>query len=186
MIQNLRELNPKELEDIDLFHPDYRYFTYDIINSHGVHMKEFYALMDLDGEVYAHRGDGDPAGHIGLDAETAILEYADAHPSPSTQPSEQGIRYIQIDPKGQQRDITHEVHHFLGDTLEGKAIFIAWHIDDVLMVAEEMNYLLTEEEAKEILKQLDNNHDATCGITWDTIRSQIECFYPEKEDKTNE
>ena len=44
-------------------------------------------------------------------------------------------------------------------------IHIEWHIDDVLMDNPE----LSEENARDVLNDLDCNHDACNGINWDTI-----------------
>lgn len=47
------------------------------------------------------------------------------------------------------------------DTIE-----ISWHIDDVKSIAED----LTDEECRQVLEAVKNNHDATIGVNWDTLK----------------
>lgn len=44
-------------------------------------------------------------------------------------------------------------------------ITITWHVDDVLSVRPD----LTKEQAREVLYELDHNHDANIGISWEVI-----------------
>lgn len=44
-------------------------------------------------------------------------------------------------------------------------ISITWHIEDVKEVASD----LTDEECREVLQLVKDNHDATLGVTWDTL-----------------
>lgn len=58
----------------------------------------------------------------------------------------------------------------------------SWHIDDVKHVDSNMRERygnhskapLTDEECRQVLSVLEHNHDATIGINWDVIQSQIE------------
>ena len=53
-------------------------------------------------------------------------------------------------------------------------ISITWAIEDVLQMAEEMDVELTDEEAGEILENIERHHDAELGISWTTIQCAIE------------
>lgn len=61
--------------------------------------------------------------------------------------------------------------------LQDDEIAIIWCVDDVL---EECKWL-NREQAREVLHYLDNKHDATIGINWDTISHWAEWLYPEGE-----
>ena len=45
-----------------------------------------------------------------------------------------------------------------------------WQIEDV----QGLNPTITDEEAEDIIESVDNNHDATLGITWDTFNYYID------------
>ena len=51
-----------------------------------------------------------------------------------------------------------------------------WCEDDVIGRANERNMSITIEEARGILEDMDNNHDAEMGITWDTIDSGLDAL----------
>ena len=55
------------------------------------------------------------------------------------------------------------------DLDNGKAIAIIWQIDDINGQAESMGIDISEEQAIDILYDMDANHDACYGICWDTI-----------------
>lgn len=57
-------------------------------------------------------------------------------------------------------------------------IFISWCVDDILMRSEELEVKpkVSKKKAREILKEMEKNHDATLGITWDTI----DCYFDNK------
>lgn len=61
--------------------------------------------------------------------------------------------------------------------LQDGEIAIIWSINDVM---QECGWL-TEEQAYEVLHYLENKHDATIGINWDTISHWAEWLYPEGE-----
>ncbi len=46
-----------------------------------------------------------------------------------------------------------------------KQIALIWSIEDVQQVRHD----LTDEQAWEVLQQVKNDHDATLGVTWDTL-----------------
>ena len=49
-----------------------------------------------------------------------------------------------------------------------------WQIGDVLLMAEEMEEKVTNDEAQEILEEIEDNIDSEMGVSWDNIRSGIE------------
>jgi len=63
-----------------------------------------------------------------------------------------------------------------------RQIAIIWDIDDVKMV----NNNLTDEQAFEVLQNLDHYHDANYGICWHTIGYTINNLYPELEQEGEE
>jgi len=65
-----------------------------------------------------------------------------------------------------------------------KTISIKWSTDDVLGTAESMDIELTEQEADNILEEMERCHDAELGINWLVIESYIESYIQMKEDKT--
>ena len=65
------------------------------------------------------------------------------------------------------------VPEVLPDTIE-----ISWHIDDVKGQDES----LTDQEAREILQMLKDQHDATLGINWDVIDCVIDMYKQDKEE----
>jgi len=55
-----------------------------------------------------------------------------------------------------------------------KSINIIWNIEDVLEQAKQSNINLTEEQALEILEDVENSHDANIGINWDVLDCYID------------
>ena len=53
-------------------------------------------------------------------------------------------------------------------------INITWSTEDVLHQAKEKCVRLTEDEANEILLQMEREHDADIGISWTTIDVYID------------
>jgi len=51
---------------------------------------------------------------------------------------------------------------------------IVWQAEDVLDTAEDMGFILTRQQAEDIVHLLDDRHDATFGITWDTVESYVD------------
>jgi Ca2+-binding EF-hand superfamily protein len=49
-----------------------------------------------------------------------------------------------------------------------------WQIGDVLHMAEEMDEKVTNEEAQEILEEIEDNIDSEMGVSWTSIRVGIE------------
>ncbi len=46
---------------------------------------------------------------------------------------------------------------------------VLWHKDDILKVAEDEDVVLTDDEVNDIITDLEQNHDANYGLSWDTI-----------------
>ena len=65
----------------------------------------------------------------------------------------------------------------------GDAIAIVWCIDDVYCTAEDMGFALTEEQARNILGDIDHRHDACIGISWDVIQCHIEMLEWDLKDE---
>ena len=52
-------------------------------------------------------------------------------------------------------------------------IAIVWTIEDVLEHARQLKVRITNAQAREILFQVQNKHDASLGINWDTLEFHI-------------
>lgn len=48
-----------------------------------------------------------------------------------------------------------------------------WHTEDIINHAEKWNKNITEEQAKEIAKYVQNNYNKNEGINWQTITSAL-------------
>ena len=58
--------------------------------------------------------------------------------------------------------------------LESKdSIFIEWSTQDILDVAQNMHKRISKKKARQILADIEHNHDCNYGITWDTIQDFI-------------
>ena len=53
-------------------------------------------------------------------------------------------------------------------------IFLAWHVDDVRSERPH----LTEDQGREVLRNLRRNHDANIGINWEVIDVVADILYP--------
>ena len=58
------------------------------------------------------------------------------------------------------------------------AIANVWMVEDVQSVRPD----LTEEQAREVLGKVEKYHDATIGISWETIQLYADDMYPEEEE----
>ena len=56
------------------------------------------------------------------------------------------------------------------------SISIVWSIDDVKDVRPDLD----DEQAMEVLEFVKDKHDATIGITWDTLEYAADHIYPEE------
>ena len=59
------------------------------------------------------------------------------------------------------------------------AMAIVWQIDDVLSVRPD----LTEEQAAEVLGAVESGHDASIGISWDTLEIYADQLFPEEDSE---
>ena len=57
---------------------------------------------------------------------------------------------------------------------------LIWTIEDVMREAEEKGIKITKREAETILNQMEHDHDACCGISWQTIDSYLDDMQSEK------
>lgn len=62
------------------------------------------------------------------------------------------------------------------------AMAIVWQVDDVLSIRPD----LTEEQAGEVLGRVEDCHDASIGVSWDTLQIVAEDMYPEEEENEME
>jgi len=60
---------------------------------------------------------------------------------------------------------------------------IIWSVEDVEERARETNIKITRAEAEEILDKMENNHDATIGVNWDTIGAYLYDLNSERLEK---
>jgi hypothetical protein len=58
------------------------------------------------------------------------------------------------------------------------AMAIVWQIDDVLSIRPD----LTEEQAAEVLGRVEDIHDASIGISWETLEAVADDLFPEGGD----
>lgn len=56
-----------------------------------------------------------------------------------------------------------------------------WCADDVMQRASQMEVKITQREAEEIIDSVAHNHDATIGVSWDTIEWAIEEHIEQRE-----
>lgn len=68
------------------------------------------------------------------------------------------------------------IEAFEGGAANKHSIFIEWCIDDVKEVREDLD----DEQAMEVLEFVKDKHDATLGITWDTLEYAADHLYPEE------
>lgn len=68
------------------------------------------------------------------------------------------------------------IEAFEGGAANKHSIFIEWCIDDVKEVREDLD----DEQAMEVLEFVKDKHDATMGITWDTLEYAADHLYPEE------
>jgi len=68
--------------------------------------------------------------------------------------------------------------------INGDAIAIIWTTEDVFTESENIDTKISEKEAQEILGILDRKHDASIGISWDTISCHIDEIIHDNLDYT--
>jgi len=77
---------------------------------------------------------------------------------------------------GEPADINRHVRELLA---KHHSIAAIWCTDDVGGV----RLHLTEEQAWEVLQEVDDHHDAEWGITWTTLETVADDLYPEPADE---
>jgi hypothetical protein len=63
-------------------------------------------------------------------------------------------------------------------------ISLVWSTDDVLSRAAERKINLSKDEARSILKDIEDNHNANVGVNWDVIDAQTDHYLGEKKTRT--
>ncbi len=66
-----------------------------------------------------------------------------------------------------------EVYRRLAD-IEGHVAVAIWQREDVFDMAKRLDIEITEEQADEILDEMDHRQDAEVGISWDTIEFYLQ------------
>lgn len=61
------------------------------------------------------------------------------------------------------------------------AMAIVWQVDDVLSIRPD----LTEEQAGEVLGRAEDIHDASIGVSWDTLECCADDLFPEGNEDSN-
>ena len=59
-------------------------------------------------------------------------------------------------------------------------ISLHWHISDVQSCTK---VHMSDEDARDILEELDGRHDASQGISWDTINYYVERWHEDQEEE---
>lgn len=59
---------------------------------------------------------------------------------------------------------------------------IIWSVDDILFRAHERGVKVSQSEAEDIIDEMEDKHDATMGLNWDTI----DCYLGDLDDKRRE
>jgi hypothetical protein len=77
---------------------------------------------------------------------------------------------------GEPLDVNQHVLELLA---QRHSIAAIWCTDDVRGIRPD----LTEEQAWEVLQQVDNQHDAECGITWATLEVIADDLFPQPDDE---
>ncbi len=86
---------------------------------------------------------------------------------------------MSIVPRGEMETIglLHALHSKLEDILmpNPNEIHIVWSVEDVFNAAEVMGeeFMITREQAREVLRRINASHDAEIGVTWHTIEETI-------------
>ena len=75
--------------------------------------------------------------------------------------------------------------HSLKDDVDDTPIaWSIWQVEDVEYWAEEREMEVSKEEAAKILGAMNDNHDATNGMNWDTIDYWLDELRLERENNT--
>ena len=66
----------------------------------------------------------------------------------------------------------------LASTELADEIAVTWHIEDV----KEIRPDLTDDQAREVLQQAEDRHDAGIGITWDVLEIHADDLFPKESE----
>jgi hypothetical protein len=82
------------------------------------------------------------------------------------------------------QEIEDLITHKLDDELisEKNSIFIFWHISDILNRARERNIRISLIDARNMLQEIKDNHDACIGINWDVIDAYLDEYVQKISD----
>lgn len=67
---------------------------------------------------------------------------------------------------------------------DAEQFYCGWCADDVMHRASEMEVKITQSEAEEIIDSVENNFDASLGVSWDTIEWAIEDHVKQRDART--
>ena len=78
-----------------------------------------------------------------------------------------------------QRQYAEAAAGYIDGLINGDIIASYWTIDDVKSLQDDEDEFteeerITDEEARQVLKAADVNHDATIGINWDVLREHLD------------
>ena len=62
------------------------------------------------------------------------------------------------------------------EEIERTQIAISWCVEDVLAMAEYLGVTLTEEQCIEVLRMVEDEHDADIGVNWDVLRATVQWY----------
>jgi chromosomal replication initiation ATPase DnaA len=82
--------------------------------------------------------------------------------------------------------IEDDIEQFIDILLEDakdNTISIVWSIEDVTEQARKDGKEITEDQAREILQMMKDNHDCNFGITWETISAYIDILLEDAKRK---
>ena len=69
--------------------------------------------------------------------------------------------------------------------VDKNTISICWTVDDVKQAFENINQkiTLTDDDCRDVLERVLNDHDATIGVTWDNLIWSAEDLFPKKIER---
>ena len=60
-----------------------------------------------------------------------------------------------------------------------KSCIVIWQVEDVTQQAADRGIKISEDEAQEIIERMEDKHDCSIGITWDTIDYYLDMYLEE-------
>ena len=114
--------------------------------------------------------------HAGLQPADDWLEFAFGYNGAALRPKDYGFTANWFKEIGQgNRD---EINDAMDDIAEAfecpDEISITWNVDDVINRAEKNEIFLNKYQARRVLKLVEDNLDANCGVSWGTLDYFIE------------